>query len=414
MDNRVPNYLSTLIIILLLSIFLLPRLGSHLRTEDILTPLIAIVTTDFIVIFMWKQKSQVLGIYQTIIYILYIFYITILNILAGNIPWQAIIVCGKEVQYLFIYILLVSTFKYKQKYYFICLKILIPLILLGALYGIYSLTFNIVGYYGIGYFNEHTSSSLSGLMYFNITVLSCLFYLLYKKNFYLITGLASTISALNVGSRITVVMIIIFLLMYILIYRFHPWLYKIFFVLILSNVFFMIIIFKNDLYNLFYYNNISNKVIQAGLSRAATILKPYETGKSSRFKSWRKMLHDSIRAEIPITSLYWIVFGHGRGDSHKHENGEFTLGLGGDSQYIVNIREIGLLGSFIFFYMLFSYYKLIPVNLKKFYFIYLCSYLIGGITMEIWQLSKGGQLFYIITSLLVAFPDNINQKIGEV
>ena len=75
MDNRVPNYLSTLIIILLLSIFLLPRLGSHLRTEDILTPLIAIVTTDFIVIFMWKQKSQVLGIYQTIIYILYIFYI---------------------------------------------------------------------------------------------------------------------------------------------------------------------------------------------------------------------------------------------------------------------------------------------------------------------------------------------------
>jgi hypothetical protein len=406
MNEKQYNYLFYLSVILILGIFLFPRIGAHLRIEDIITPIIVLVTIDPIVLSLWKQMPYRIGINPVLFYISYLFYITIMNIIAGEIPWQAIIVCGKEVQYLYIYVLICYILKHKEKYYFQVSRLLTLLILIGTLYGVYSVIFDVRGYYGIGYFNEHNSPSLSGLMYFNISVLASLFYIIHRNKFFLYVVFGAIVSAFNVGSRITVVILVCFYLLYILNYKLYHFFYKSFFVIFLFVIFSVVIIFKNDLYNTFYFNNFSNRIIRAAITRAATILKPYETGKSSRFEPWKNLITKSIQSETGLGSLYWPFFGHGRGGSHAYRKGRFFLGLAGDSQYLVNLYEIGLIGTFIFFYMLFSFYRVIPFYLKRFYLIYLISYLIGGITMEIWQLSKGGQMFYIITAILVAFPNN--------
>ena len=388
------------ILILLLyfvSIAIMPRIHGHLRYEDFLTPLL------FLMIFALLRKSLLEYIFIPVLYFCYCFLITALNIIMGKIPLISFLIWGKELQYFLAFALICGLLVRKHDYITLLFSIIKLLILFGIVSGVYSLVLGMQGYYGIGYFNEPSSPSLSMLMYFNLGVLSVFYTNMIdrgNRRMFFVCSMILSCLTLMVGSRTGVMMILVF---------WGSWLF-------FSSKFKMTILFLivfigtltiallavldyniDDIYSSMYYNMINNKAVSAAVSRASGLIMLYDTLEGDRFSSWKSILQRAFNTNF--------ILGNGRGFTHMSSN-SFNLELAGDSQYTVNLAEIGILGSIVFFLMLYGFGKKLHYKLRTFYISYLLAYLSAGMTMEVWQLSKGGQMFWIMTGLLLMFSRN--------
>ena len=164
------------------------------------------------------------------------------------------------------------------------------------------------------------------------------------------------------------------------------------------------VIFRDDIVSYLY--SIQADIIAAPLHRARAILyylegKHLDSFMRSRGNSWLSILGKSF-------DRYAFIFGGGRGFSHTDIYGEVSsLGLGGDNQYTVNIAELGIFGSSLLFLAIAGVYSFIHRSLRYLYLPYVLVYLLGGMACEIFQLSKSGQLFWLVSAYFIVKTENI-------
>ena len=368
----------------ILSVFFLPRFFENFRYEDFLTPLLLLLPLVFTDRRLWYYSWLVVP------YILYSFFVTVFYVVVEILPITSFLIWGKEVQYFLLYavVLLVAKESYARELIYAVVKMGI---FSACLFGLWSLISGQQSYYGIGYINDY-SSTISSIMYFSFFVLSLVIYEREGERVFLYTGLICAVLTFMVGARSGQVMVMIFLFLYL----FKLNLKSLIVVLIMILAIGLIALFSEDLYDYLYHVDTSNQAFNGAISRMSTMLTPMETIEGSRFNSWKSMLEAAYDRNI--------VFGCGRGCSHLDDfayDANMPLGLGGDNQYTVNLVEIGIIGSVLFFMAVVL--QLVHVkNHRKLYFAYLVTYFAAGVVVEVWQLSRGGFFFWFITALLLS------------
>jgi hypothetical protein len=377
--------------IFLFSIALFSRIHGNFRVEDVMTPAL------FLGVILTLNKILLKDSFLPVIYISYAILITSIYVFFELLPFKALLIVGKELQYILIFLLMLGLSPDKRSEKFLY-YLITSFLLIQVISGLFLLFNGVRGYYGVGYFTEK-SPSLGMLMYFHGLVLSTFMYIRYKKNLFLFLTVILFILTFSVGSRTGQFIAIIFILSLIAMN------FEIKFFLFSTLLILSLIIYLNfqEIYNILYYIKTDNLALDGAISRFATLLNFSETIQGSRFNSWKSVFLQAINSEP--------IFGCGRGCAHM-SNGTFSIGMGSDNQYLKNFMEIGLIGSVIFFItclnLLFSFFR----NKKLFnlYFAYLLSLAFAGFTMELWQLSKGGSLFWFTSGLLILNLKILNKK----
>jgi hypothetical protein len=365
-----------------MSIALFSRIQGNLRVEDFLTPFI------FLGVMLTLHKISLQDSFLPLIYIAYSFLITIFYIILGLLPLQAVLIAGKEVQYILIFLIFLGLSRNRSSEKFI-FYLLTSFLLILAISGSYFLFIGVRGYYGVGYFTEK-SPSLGMLMYFHGFVFSVFMYKKYEFFFYKMMSLILFILTMSVGSRTGQFIVIAFSLIYIVINSRIK--IVLFFIFLITTL----IVFLNfqEIYNFLYYIKTDNLAVDGAISRFATLLNFSETIQGSRINSWKSVFLQALESSP--------IFGCGRGCAHLSE-GVFSIGMGADNQYIKNFLEIGIIGSLIFVLtclnLMFTFHR--NKTLFRLYFAYLIAIAFCGLTMEVWQLSKGGALFWFTTGLMI-------------
>ena len=178
-------------------IFLVPRIGGNLRLEDILMPLIIVLP-----FFLSISKKIFFLILPYLLLILYELLVLSFYFSNGSMPLDSFLLIGKFFQYLFLYLLTLVILE-KDSGKFLFTKFFKLMIFIGMIWGFLALTiFDRPGYYGISWINE-LSPSLSGLVFFSLTVIATTLYLQgLLKPFYGITAITLLILlTFSVGSR---------------------------------------------------------------------------------------------------------------------------------------------------------------------------------------------------------------------
>ena len=104
------------------------------------------------------------------------------------------------------------------------------------------------------------------------------------------------------------------------------------------------------------------------------------------------------------------VFGMGLSSGHiNFSTGEFSYGMAMDNLYLYNFTVLGLIGSALFFLMLFFLLKSYPVRCvnKRIQVSLIFSYLCMGMGGEVFQLSISGLFFWTISGYLIASSKRI-------
>jgi hypothetical protein len=124
----------------------------------------------------------------------------------------------------------------------------------------------------------------------------------------------------------------------------------------------------------------------------------------SRGNSWIEILQTAL-------DRCAFMIGGGRGFSHMDAYGAMpSLGLGADNQYTVNIAEIGIVGSALLFLAIGSVYSFVHRNLRDLYVPYLFVYLVAGMSLEVFQLSKSGQLFWLVAAYFIVKSEALRSR----
>lgn len=371
---KLKNKLSRfLILLILLSIFVLPRLYlDRIRLEDFISPLLLIL----VFIYDYRSKFKIFNIY-----FIYVFLVTIIGLIINFIPIQGFIIFFKELQYfifgVFLFHFLNSN---KQKFFVDRVILVISIITIG--FGLFQLITGTRAYYGIRAINE-ISPSLSA---WTINIL--LFYLgsrdllfSFSKKYLFVLNSLLFLLVIFVGSRTGLVIGVIFYLRYI----FHTSNFRktvpITAIMLLIAISVVPVFFPNFLRTLDRYASFSNTT-------------NLTAGYDPRIESfaWRtKELHN-------IETAYSFFFGYGRGfgnmdpDRGLKEWRGFSMVV--DSMYLRNFLEIGVLGSILFFIaFIFTSFKYLD---RITAICILLSFFLSFFAMESWLISKPGFFFWLI------------------
>ena len=376
-------------------IFLVPRIGGNLRLEDILMPLIIVLP-----FFLSISKKIFFLILPYLLLILYELLVLSFYFSNGSMPLDSFLLIGKFFQYLFLYLLTLVILE-KDSGKFLFTKFFKLMIFIGMIWGFLALTiFDRPGYYGISWINE-LSPSLSGLVFFSLTVIATTLYLQgLLKPFYGITAITLLIFLIfSVGSPSAFVEVCIFIFLLSFLRLIISYKFIIFFSSLLATFLFFQLDFVS-IETALYNNEIPIEAVQMSVSRFAALLSLIDSIEGSRGYSWDLLI-----------SKFWdgnIFFGCGRGCSHL-EGEYFSTAISGDSQYLVNLVEIGMIGSILFILAVISPSFAIKGDLRIIWFPFLISYLIWGINAEVWLVSKGAQMFWLIAAYLISFS-SIKQR----
>lgn len=409
--TKVLKYSRTIVLFFyIISIFFLPRLNTflgesvhrNLRIEDLFFPIMFLVTVFSI---HRRTLNYALG---PIIYHSYALLITLSGLLLYSLPPEALFIWGKEFQYIVGFILFVECMRSNPRLLMFFERVVIAAGLAGVVFLLSRMTdiHRIWGGYGITHFATLISSSLTAWMYFN------LFFL-----FAAIIGVGDVgartkfiikicvpllaAGALLSGTRTMFICLPVFISVYVW-KTLQPAKIGAWFIMVLLIIFYAI--FRDGIVSYLY--SIQADIIASPLHRARALFN-YLEGKDidlfmlSRGNSWATILSSAFDRCV-------FIFGGGRGFSHMDAHGAMSgLGLGGDNQYTVNIAELGIFGSSLLFLAIGSVYSFIHRSLRRLYFPYVVVYLIGGMALEIFQLSKSGQLFWLVSAYFIVKTEEI-------
>ncbi|MCP1154172.1 hypothetical protein NKS27_17415 [Peribacillus frigoritolerans] len=379
MAAKTEKTVSNLTIIMISSLFLLPSYsvaGFGLRLEDFIVVILGI----FMLFVFFRKYVEIETSFNKWIFAftIYVFLISIINIVFNNLNPVYLFYYLKEVQYfIYFFVLLYATRYAKFRIKFI--KLLLIMSLVTMAWGAYQLLFNnTVGYYGIGVLSE-TSSSQSGGLYFLISVFFLYMINITKRNikrtvyFLLFIGSVGLVLATVSRTAIMALTVVYPLYMIFTIFRIKAirvviWLYVI---ILTSPILYWLL--RDYLYT-----------ITERLSRI-------DSGSSIRSRKWEWIL--SYGSDLGF------VFGEGRGFAQTVTGG-FTLGT--DSQYVRNILELGAVGTTLFMFIILGLLFFAFKNLKSMYaeslFIILVTvgFLVMSVTHEVFLVTIQASMFWIL------------------
>jgi len=361
-------------------LYLFPRIpGIPLRLEDIFFPIFLMVAA-YSLSGLSKLVTMVI-----LAYCFYIFIGSLFGVLYGKVDIRGLSVAIKEIQYVVGFFLIYASVNFSRLNFEQYLRTIATVLWLPAMYGLFMVATNQVGYYGISALNEK-SPSLSGQMYFSGFVLSFILYKLFNQKQYLVLSVLLCIGTFMVGSRTAIAMLLLFLFFQNV--RFNWKFIK--FVLIAMSVLYLSSIAVD-----FYLNHFYDETSVVGrVLRRANSLFQLADNLTPRINAW--VAH---RFHTPIDS-WSVLFGQGRGYENMNPDGTWRgFELNVDSQYVRDFFEIGLIGIL----MKVSAILVVISSLRGIYFnifiAYLISYAAAGVTMELFNLSKPGALFWLVSAL---------------
>jgi hypothetical protein len=381
--NKFNERVYYLIILFLTAIFIAPKSlfleKINLRPEDIVA--ILLIPYSLISYLKYKKLRTQTHVNIFIIYLIYIFLITIVNDVLFNYQYYSIILFIKEFSFLSIYVLtysIIQNDKIREKLY----SILIILILPNLIYGIYQLMFGWNGIYGVSPFGHEESPLSSGIIYFYSFFISYL-YSIKNGKINIISILLLTNSLIMVilsGSKTSVLGLSIFILIELIRTKYKI-LSKLLFVTVITILLILFIINFN-------FNDFGS------LSRYSSLSKPLQLI-IDRGIWWKfQWINDPMI----------LIFGNGMSIGHIDINNKFLFNMAMDNQYLYCLVTLGFLGSTIYMCLLI----IIILSFKnkswsKGLFISLTiSYLAMGLGAEIFHLSVSGSLFWFFAGLLLS------------
>jgi hypothetical protein len=376
-------------------IYLFPRIpGIPLRVEDILFPLFMVIA---VFSFDGLSKKNTLPL---LLYCIYVFVGSLIGVLNQKIDIRGVSVALKEIQYVTGFFLLYSCCNKTELEASKTLQVLSWLLWVPALFGLVMMITNQVGYYGISALNEK-SPSLSGQMYFSGFVLAFILFKFFHLKQYVALSILLCIGTFMVGSRTAIAMLVLFL--FFMNVRFN-WKF-VRFVFIAIGVLYLSSV-AIEFYLEHFYDDAS--VLGRSLRRANSLFQ-FVDNLAPRVDAW--ITH---RFHTPIDS-WSVLFGYGRGYENMNPDGTWRgFELNVDSQYIRDFFEIGLLGMT----MKLSAIIIIITSMRGVYLnifvAYVIAYSAAGVTMELFNLSKPGALFWLVAALCLVcskFDLNINDRV---
>ena len=397
----------------IICIFFLPRLNTffgesvqpNLRLEDLFFPLMFFVTALSI---HRRTLNYALG---PILYICYCLFITLLGLLLYSIPPKAAFIWGKEFQYIVGFILFIECMRSNPRLLLFFEKVVLVAGLAGLVFLLSCMADvnRIGGGYGFAHFTEPISSSHTAWIFFNLLFLFAAIASFgavgtHTKFIIKICVPLLAIGSFLSGTRTNFIVLALFISIYVW-KTLQPVKICLWCLMIAGIVLFAI--YQNDIVSYLY--SIHADLIANPLHRVKALFS-YVQGKDldlfmlSRGDSWAEILSVSF-------DRYSFIIGGGRGFSHMDAYGAIpSLGLGGDNQYTVNIAEIGTFGSALLFLAIGSVYSFVHRSLRHLYFPYVFVYLIAGMSLEIFQLSKSGQLFWLVAAYFIVKSEELKSK----
>uniref|UniRef100_UPI00404712A1 hypothetical protein n=1 Tax=Flavobacterium sp. TaxID=239 RepID=UPI00404712A1 len=356
-----------LLLLIFLSVFLFPKLVGSFRLEDFLLPFVAVS------ILCNSSRVDKNIIFLSAIYAAYLLSSTA-HFLFDDIYFfiVSLLVSLKELSYIILYVFFMLNIKAIYRYLFFIAEFSWVFIVFGFV----SLFIDFSGglAYGVTYINEVGPSPVS-ITYFSLFIINY-YFLVYtndstKINFFAFVKLFCLFTLiLFTGSRtaLAAVLFFVFLLNFKKIFWFFP-----FFL-----IFIPLFLFDFDDHTIFL--------------RAISLLNMFEALESSRFESWHLLYDKFLNGPILV--------GCGRACAHVNVESPFSITLAGDSQYLVNLVEVGLLGLLFHLILLFLISRKIESRNLPFFLAFLLSVMIWSFNAEFFMISKGAFFFFSISSLL--------------
>jgi len=397
----------------IICVLFLPRLSTllgesvhrNLRLEDLIFPIMLFAVALSL---HRRTLNYALG---PILYICYGFLITLLGLLLYAMPPKALFIWGKEFQYIVGFVLFLECMRSNPRLLLLFEKVAIAAGLVGVVFLLSRMTdiHRLWGQYGMNHFTTPIASSLSAWMYFNLFFLSAVIVgsgdvERHTKTIIKICIPLLALGALLSGTRTMFIVLPLFISIYVWL-TLQPVKLGLWFMMVAGIVFFAI--FRNEIVSYLY--SIQADMIAIPLDRLGALFS-YAQGKDidllilSRGNSWAEVLGAAY-------DRWSFVIGGGRGFSHMDASGVMpSLGLGGDNQYTVNIAEIGIFGSVLLLLAIGSVYSFVHRSLRYLYIPYVLVYLIAGMSMEIFQLSKSGQLFWLIAAYFIIKSEELKSR----
>lgn len=367
------------------SIVFFKRLESGFRVEDYLLPVLTVSTMSLV------SRSVSNHLRGPALYIGWSAAVTMVAIASTHLPISALLIWGKETQYLLGFCLLLGLFAGREQRVLQLKPYLLALCGWGCCYTVYSVVTGNLGYYGLGYYNEMDSPSLNAWMYFNLFVMAVLL----RRAFDLRKAIAIPLvgclfcAVLLTGSRTGQITIIAFSVLYLYTSGSRRS------VLLAAALFGAVLVaFGEWSYEIIAYLEDTNPIAAGAASRFQSLLTFAQTIEASRYATWQLTWDKWLNGNI--------LFGCGRGCNNLSAPGVIeSLVMGGDNQYTRNLQEIGVIGQAIFAGVLLGLILAVGRPFRGMYGAYVAAYALGGMTMEVWQLSKPGQLFWLISALFL-------------
>jgi len=396
----------------IISILFIPRLTTffgesvhrNLRFEDLLFPIMFFVTVFSI---HRRTLNYALG---PILYICYGLLATLLGLLLYSLPPKALFIWGKEFQYIVGFILFFECMRSNPRLLLFFERVVIAAGLAGVVFLLVCMldvNFITKGH-GITHFATPFASSLTTWMYFNLLFL-CAAIAGFgdvgarTKSLIKICVPLLAAGALLSGTRTSFIVLVLFVSVYVW-KTLQPVKIGMWLLMMVGIVIFAIS--QDDIVSYLY--SIDAKIFAYPLDRVRALFWYVQGDKLdlfmlSRGHSWAEILNSAFEHFV-------FVIGGGRGFTHINSFGMIpSLGLGGDNQYTVNIAEIGIFGSALFFLAIGSVYSFVHRSFRCLYFPYVFVYLIAGMSLEIFQLSKPGQLFWLVTAYFIVKTEEIRK-----
>jgi hypothetical protein len=374
-----------IVILTFFTIFCIPKALivslTGLRPEDFIG-LIAILSLPIFFVNTYRNISSKLNI-SIIVYFLYLFIISSIRT-PQHIPSFSVLLF-KEVSYVSCFFVFYYTFyKINLKEIKPFLKKIIFLSTPAIIYGLFQiLTFNFTGMYGLSLYGHEKSPASNGLIYLFIFLIFFIFKDIEKRSkalLFLINILGLLV--ILTGSKLSALGLFTFLLVYYFLdEKFYRKLGAVSFIpLVLTIMYFVV-----------------NSGIGA-LHRYSSLLTPIALIQNRGI--WFKLKWSE--------GFFAKIAGMGLSAGHIDIFGDFSFGMAMDNFYLYCLIVYGLVGSIIFFLMIWSLIQNFPkkFNEKKIAISITLAFLVMGMGAEIFQLSISGILFWSLSGMLLGIAKN--------
>lgn len=373
--------------------------SSQLRVQDI-----ASVLSFPCIIYLIRKINKKIDVKYLIISIAFYFaYLAISNsifYLNQNIDNRFVFYILKEFEFILAMAVTFFIFLYYRR---IGYKIMNIFLGINIIFGLTQLISGQISYYGIGSIIS-LEPAASGLIYFTCTILYFAQFLEKKIYIYLLLSIVSIILTIFTISKTNILGLFIFFLTFVSISLSIKMLKRtinmkrknlIMFFLSIYGVVIVLIIIKLNYTKLISGNILVNKLIFRFLKGTDSFL--YRINKSEFF-------YDTFIGNSVIKTLFG---GGGKGVPEFFLN---TNSLAVDNQFVRAIIEMGLIGTVLWLIMLLVLVTIFSNALKKvdttkyfamFIALFIC-YLAMGFGFEVFQTTRSGMSFWIITGFLLA------------